>query len=110
MLDSCDFPECSKLILELFSSSSSYHVSPAALHIIINKLTNAKSPIESLTKCLVTLFNKTAKMISHMQIPMPIESVYNNLFDVTANQVSFFLDPDLNLSEERLINSIKYNI
>jgi len=95
VLDSGDFPECGKLILELFSSSSSFHVSPAALHIIINKLTNEKSPIEAITKCLVTLFNKTAKMISHMQIPMPIESVYNNLFDVTANQVEIVTSGDL---------------
>ena len=86
VLDSTEFANCSRLLLELFSTSSSFHVSPAALHIIINKLTNEKAPIESLTQSLVTLFNRTAKMVSHMQIPMPIESVFNNLYDVTHNQ------------------------
>lgn len=67
VLDSQDFPECANLILDLFSSSSSYHVSPTALRIIINKLTNTSAPIDALTQCLVTLFNKTAKMVSHIQ-------------------------------------------
>ena len=35
---------------------------------------------------MVALFHKTARMVSHVPVPMQIEIVFNNLFDASANQ------------------------
>ena len=55
VLDSSEFPECSRLCLELFSLSSSIYVSPAAIHIVINKLTNKKAPVDAISRFVLTL-------------------------------------------------------
>ena len=57
VLDSSEFPECSRLCLELFSLSSSIYVSPAAIHIVINKLTNKKAPVDAISRFVLKFFN-----------------------------------------------------
>ena len=86
ILDSRDNERASNYLLQLFSASSRFKVSPAALKIILNKLTNPAAPIESITKCLLELFDNTKQMVSHIVIPARDIDLQSNHQEVVPSE------------------------
>lgn len=84
LLDTEENKQITKLILELFSKSSRHYVSPAALQLVLNKLTRPRPPITDITACLKDLFETTSRVYASMQIPITIDKIYNNLFDISG--------------------------